>query len=77
MKEKVTQTMLSNERLGDEKRIQAVLAGWGMDAQAVERMLDQHRALRTEAREARPRPALRNYPASGRPDNSPGAHSTR
>ncbi len=77
MKETGTRTTLSCERLGDEKRIQEVLAGWGVDAQAVERMLDQHRALRAQAREARPRPALRNHPASGRPNDSPGAHSTR
>jgi hypothetical protein len=44
MEEIKTHTILSSERLGDEKRIQAILVGWGMDAAAIERMLDQHRA---------------------------------
>ena len=77
MKETGTRTVLSCERLGDEKRIQAVLAGWGVDAPAIERMLDQHRALRAQTRAARPRPAIRNYPADGQRDRSPGAHPTR
>ena len=76
MKETGTQTMLSGERLGDDKRIQAVLAGWGMDAPAIERMLDQHRALRAEASQERPRAHLRTYRGRPAPDRSPGAHST-
>ncbi|HEY0375905.1 MAG TPA: hypothetical protein VGC87_03015 [Pyrinomonadaceae bacterium] len=77
MKENTTQTTLSGEKLGDEKRIRAVLAGWGMDAPAIERMLDQHRTLRAEARGERPRRTLRSYP-TGRPPathTSPGAHT--
>lgn len=77
MKETGTRTTLSCERLGDEKRVRAVLAGWGLDAQAVERMLDQHRALRAEARETGQRRPSRNYPASVRPYDSPGARPTR
>lgn len=77
MKANSTQTMLSSEKLGDEKRIRAVLAGWGMDAQAVERMLDEHRALGAEASRGRPRPVLKTYPAGGPPvpRTSHGAHT--
>ena len=75
MKENETQTTLSCEKLGDEKRIRAVLAGWGMGEQAVERMLDEHRALRNEG----PRRALRSYNAGGppAPHASRGAHTAR
>lgn len=74
MKENRTQTTLSTRKLGDEKRIRAVLAGWGMDAQAVERMLDQHRALRAQARRS-----LRSHPVGGPPAHhaSRGAHTAR
>jgi hypothetical protein len=67
MKENKTETTLSTEKLGEDERIKAVLAGWGVDAPAVERMLDQHRALRADSRRERPRRALRNYPVAGRP----------
>jgi hypothetical protein len=79
MKENKTETTLSTEKLGDDERLEAVLAGWGMDASAVERMLDQHRALRADPRRERPRRALRNYPVAGRPAPraSRGAHPAR
>ena len=79
MKKIGTQTILSTERLGDEGRIRAVLAGWGMDAPAIERMLDEHRALCARTGRGRPRAALRSHPpgalaAFGPP---PPAHSIR
>ena len=80
MEKTVTETLLSSERLGDESRIQAVLAGWGMDAQAVERMLDQHRAaLRAEARKESRRAAPRAHAADARPARTvpPPAHALR
>ena len=79
MNKTTTQMILSGETLGDENRIQSILADWGMDAAAIERMLDHHRALQaTTVRSARDA-ALRQYPLSApfrAPVISPGAHST-
>ena len=77
MKETKTQTILSTERLGDEKRIQVILADWGMNEMAIEPMLDQHRAL--QARQERKDAALKKYPVAGRPAPVifPGANSMR
>jgi hypothetical protein len=80
MEKNVTETTLSGERLGDESRVQAVLAGWGMDAQAVERMLDQHRAaLRAEARGESRRAVPSAHTAGARPAPAapPPAHALR
>lgn len=79
MKENKFETTLSTEKLGDDERIRGVLVSWGMDAPAIERMLDLHRALRADSRRERPRRALKNYPAAGRhaPHDSRGAHPAR
>ena len=73
MKENRTQTTLAADKLGDEDRVRAVLAGWGVDAPAVERMLDQHRALRARARRASGSRPARLEAAPRARQTSPGA----
>lgn len=75
-KEIGAEKILSGEMLGDAKRIQAILADWGMDEAAMERILDEH-----HAREARVRKSasLTDYPMTGRPASitPPTTHSTQ
>ena len=51
-KGKVTETVLDDDRFGDEKRIKAVLTEWGTDSAAIERMLSEHRIRRASAQRA-------------------------
>ena len=75
MEQNVTETTLSSERLGGEGRIRAVLAGWGLDAQAVARMLEQHRAaVRAAARRESLRGAPRTDAPAPRRPHAPAPH---
>jgi hypothetical protein len=57
-------TVLPGERLGDEKKIRAILTEWGMDQAAIKRMLTEHRAQQASVRqvseEATVGPALKS-----------------
>ena len=45
-----SEVTLQNDRLGSEKKIQAVLTDWGMDKAAIRRMLGEHRTRQAIAR---------------------------
>jgi hypothetical protein len=46
-----SEVTLQSDRLGSEKKIQAVLTDWGMDKAAIGRMLNEHRTRQAGARE--------------------------
>ena len=45
-----SEVTLQSDRLGSEKKIQAVLTDWGMDKAAIRRMLDEHRTRQASMR---------------------------
>jgi hypothetical protein len=58
-----SEVALQSERLGSEKKIQAVLADWGMDKAAIRYMLDEHQARQSSVRKDAVKSRISHAPA--------------
>jgi hypothetical protein len=65
-----SEVALQSERLGSEKKIQAVLVDWGMDKAAIRYMLDEHRMRQSSVRKGAVKSRISNATVISSPSPS-------
>jgi hypothetical protein len=64
-KDVTNETVLFTDRLGDEKKIQAILIEWGIDKPAIGRMIKEHRERQASAPQMDKELAAKVNPGAG------------